>query len=139
MFGMTPFGHNEDYLFTLYDNFAHNFFHGSGKTLPDFRTDIWDEGNAYVLEAELPGFKKEDIRLEVKGQVLTVSASRVVERSAARSYVLQERKAASFSRSFDISGIAEEKISASFEDGVLRLTMPKVRSSEDTAKRIQIL
>ncbi len=139
MFGMTPFGHNEDYLFTLYDNFAHNFFHGSGKTLPDFRTDIWDEGDAYVLEAELPGFKKEDIRLELKGQVLTVAASRTTKRNAVKSYVLQERKEAAFSRSFDVSGIAEDKISASFEDGVLRLTMPKIQSAAGAAKQIQIL
>ena len=138
MFGMVPFGHSEDHLFRLYDNFAHNFFHDSGKTLPDFRTDIWDDGQAYVLEAELPGFKKEDIRLEANNHMLTITANRV-EQSAHKSYILQERKAVSFSRSFEISGIDEEAVSAAFENGVLSVKRPKLQAAANAGKQIEIL
>ena len=71
MFGMIPFERNDD-MFDLFDNFERNFFGNSGKSLPDFRTDIRDIGDAFVLEAELPGFDKEDIHLDLKDGVLTV-------------------------------------------------------------------
>ena len=139
MFGMVPFGHSEDYLFKLYDNFAHNFFHDSGKALPDFRADIWDDGSAYILEAELPGFKKEDIRLDLKDRLLTISASRKTEPGEQRSYVLQERKSIAFRRSFDVTGINEDAISATYENGLLRLTMPKMQATAGAGKQIEIL
>ena len=74
MFGMLPFERkNNDNLFDLFDD----FFTKNSAALPDFRTDIKESGDNYILEAELPGFNKEDISLEVKDGVLTsdVSAS----------------------------------------------------------------
>ena len=92
-----------------------------------FKTDIRDTGDAYVLEADLPGMKKEDIHIDVDGDRLSISA----ERSAVREekdenggYIRCERSYGSFSRSFDISGIQGEDISAAYADGVLTLTLP---------------
>ena len=61
MFGMLPFERSDDNLFDTFDNFTRNFFRGSNASLPAFRTDIKDQGDHYLLEADLPGMKKEDI------------------------------------------------------------------------------
>ena len=74
MFGMIPFERNDDNFFDLFDNFERKFFGNSSAALPDFRTDIRDAGDRFVLEAELPGFSKEDIKLDVKDGILTISA-----------------------------------------------------------------
>lgn len=134
----TPLAPSEDYLYALYDNFAHNFLRRTGVSLSDFRADILDEGDAYVLEADLPGFKKEQIKLEVKDHTLTLHAMRPAEGRAHGIYVLQERRMDSISRSFEISGTDEEKISATLEDGVLRVTMPKLQPT-GTGRQISIL
>ena len=61
MFGMVPFERHEDNFFDVFDNFERKFFGNSSANLPAFRTDIKDADDKFVLEAELPGFDKEDI------------------------------------------------------------------------------
>ena len=62
MFDLMPFGRNEKSLFDYLDNFEPNFFGDAfGGNVSQFRTDIVDKGDKYVLQAELPGFAKEDI------------------------------------------------------------------------------
>ncbi len=95
-----------------------------------FRTDIKEDadGNKYVLAADLPGFKKEDIKLDVDGEVLTISAERHNEEKETDEkgrFVRRERSYGKYSRQFDISAIDPTKIAASYEDGVLKLDMPK--------------
>lgn len=68
---MVPFGHNR--LFDLFDNFDQELL---PTMTGSFRTDILDQGEAYVLQAELPGFHKEDIKVELKEGVLTIEAKR---------------------------------------------------------------
>lgn len=139
MFGMIPFERN-DGMFDLFDNFERSFFGSSGKSLPDFRTDIRDTGDAFVLEAELPGFDKEDIKLDLKDGLLTITATHKEETEDKRdSYIRRERKYGSFSRAFDVSGIDEEHISAAYQNGVLALTLPKARPVVPEAKRIEIM
>ena len=139
MFGMIPFERNDD-MFDLFDNFERNFFGNSGKSLPDFRTDIRDIGDAFVLEAELPGFDKEDIHLDLKDGVLTITASHKVETEEKKnSYVRRERKYGAFSRAFDVSGIDESGVHASYQNGVLTLTLPKAKPVVPEAKRIEIM
>ena len=106
-----------------------------------FKTDIRDTGDAYVLEADLPGMKKEDIHIDVDGDRLSISA----ERSAVREekdenggYIRCERSYGSFSRSFDISGIRGEDISAAYADGVLTLTLPKQNKTVPASRRLEI-
>ena len=106
-----------------------------------FRTVIRDTGDAYLLEADLPGMKKEDIRIDIDGERLSISA----ERSAVREekdenggYIRCERSYGSFSRSFDISGIRGEDISAAYEDGVLKLTLPKQTQTVPASRRLEI-
>jgi HSP20 family protein len=139
MFGMIPFERN-DGMFDVFDNFERNFFGSSGKSLPDFRTDIRDNGDAFLLEAELPGFEKEDIHLDLKDGVLTITATHKEETEDKKnSYVRRERKYGSFSRAFDVSGIDEAGVRAAYQNGVLTLTLPKAKPVVPEAKRIEIM
>ena len=128
MFGMIPFERNDDNFFDLFDNFERKFFGNSSAALPDFRTDIRDAGDRFVLEAELPGFSKEDIKLDVKDGILTISAQHSEnkdEKDDKGSYIRRERRFGSFTRSFDVTGVDEEHITASYNHGVLELNLPK--------------
>ena len=88
-----------------------------------FRTDILEKDDCYELQAELPGFSKDQIKLNLEEGVLTIEASRETQQDG--NYLRRERKTGTFARSFNVSGVRESDISASFHDGVLTLTLPK--------------
>lgn len=107
--------------------------------LAQFRTDVTDEGDHYLLEADLPGFEKKDINLDVQGDTLTIRAerhSKVKEKDKQDKVIRMERSYGSYSRSFDISGINADKIKAKYDNGVLRLTLPKVEQAK--GRRLEI-
>ena len=138
MVGMLPFErHNDSNLFDVFDN----FFGKNSAALPDFRTDIKELDGKYILEAELPGFNKEDLNLEVKDGVLTISAEHKEEKEEKDeqgNYLRRERRYGSFSRSFDVSGIDEKGITAAYENGILKLTLPKATPAVEPTHRIAI-
>ena len=106
-----------------------------------FKTDIIDNGGEFVLKADLPGFKKEDISIDVSGGYLTITAVRNDEKEEKNDkgeYIRRERSYGSFSRSFDISEIDNGAINASFDNGVLTLKLPKLEKREPEQKRIEI-
>ena len=106
-----------------------------------FRTDIQDEGNSYTLEAELPGFRKEDIQIEIDGDQLTIQARHSAENDEKDdhgNYLRRERYYGAYSRSFDISQIDGEGIRAKYENGVLTLTMPKKTPEVPSARKLAI-
>ena len=73
MFDLIPFEHRNNDLFRYFDDMERAFFGGNTDIAP-CKTDILDEGNRFVLKADLPGFKKEDIHLDIEGDRLTISA-----------------------------------------------------------------
>lgn len=94
-----------------------------------------------MLESDLPGMKKEDIHIDIDGDRLSISAQRNAskeERDENSGYIRCERSFGSFSRSFDISGIRAEGITAAYEDGVLKLTLPKQTQAVPAARRLEI-
>lgn len=120
--------------------FFNNDFFG-GRSLAEFKTDITDEGDHYELKADLPGFKKEDIQLQLDGDTLTIQAQRHSEHEdddKKGKYVCCERSYGSYSRSFDVSGIRTDGITASYEGGVLELKLPKKTAEVSTARQIDI-
>lgn len=136
---MIPFAH-EDNLFHYLDNMEKNFFTGFGD-VSQFRCDIQDQGDRFLLEAELPGFKKENIKIDLNGNNLTISASHnseSEERDQKNGYIRRERKFGSFSRSFDVSGIDVSKIDAEYTNGILALTLPKKQPETPAATSINI-
>ena len=103
--------------------------------------DIRDAGDKFVLEAELPGFEREDIGIDLDGTTLVITArhsSESGEKDKDGNYLRRERKFGSFSRSFDVSGVDTEHISAAYKNGVLELTLPKQAARVPQARRIEI-
>lgn len=143
MFELTPFVRNhrmDPYRpFRGLDELERSFF--SGNELGGFKTDIQDTGDAYVLEADLPGVKKEDIHIDIDGDYLSITAQRSASREQKDeqgSYIRCERSYGSFSRSFDISAVRAEDITAAYDNGVLTLTMPKREKTVPTTRRLEI-
>lgn len=128
-----PFSEMEEMERRLFNN---DFF--SGRGLAEFKTDITDEGDYYELKADLPGFKKEDIQLQLDGDTLTIQAQRHSEHEEQEKkgkYVCCERSYGAYSRSFDVSGIRAEGITASYDSGVLTHTPIKISSYLTTVSK----
>ena len=144
IFSMMPFDRRSSLESTSpfrdIENFASGFFRDSAMTA--IRTDIQDKGDRYLLEADLPGFKKEDIQIDIDGDTLTIQAQRhseSEEKNEDGCYVRCERSYGGYSRSFDISAIKSEEIRARYENGVLMLELPKKEPTvQSTARRLEI-
>lgn len=149
MFELRPYSRKNNSLYNPFremDELEKQFF-GSpfeffdNSAMDAFKTDIKDEGDHYELEADLPGFDKKDIKLDVNGDVLTVSAERHSEheeKDKKGKYVRCERSYGSYSRQFDLSSVKADEIKAKYEDGVLKLTMPKKTETLPKAHRLEI-
>ena len=123
MFELTPYSTRRSMMDPF--NFFSDFF-GTNNAPMELRTDITDKGDAFVLEADLPGFKKDDIKIYLENDRLTLKAERRSEHEDNRNgCVRRERSFGSFERSFDVSGIDTAGIKANYTDGVLTLTLPK--------------
>jgi len=127
------------------DSFERAFFSDPffANTMPvnTFRTDISLEGENVILEAELPGFAKEEISLAVKDDILTISAEHSSDegkKDENGAYITRECRYGSFTRSFDVSAIDIDAITAAYENGILKLTMPKKTPVEPESKKIEI-
>ena len=140
MFDLMPFSHNEMKRFNNYFNdLERSFFGQFPSTSSLMHTDIIDKGDHYLLQAELPGFSREEISVDLDGERMTISAQHSEEKEENQeNFVRRERRFGSFSRSFDISGIKAEGISAEFKDGVLELSLPKAGKEELPAHKIEI-
>lgn len=103
---------------------------------PKLKCDIYEENNAYNLEMDIPGFKKEEINIEYNKGTLTVSAekSTLKEEKDDQKYIRRERFFGKLSRSFYIGDIEEENIKAEFKDGTLKVIAPK--KDENVSKKV---
>lgn len=143
MFEMTPFEKTYRNIFGInpFADFGKDFLSHTGTKLSDFQIDVQDLGDAYLLEADLPGFEKQDIKLELHDHRLTIRAERRASsetKDAKGSYLRQERTYGSFTRSFDIREIDEANIKAAYENGVLKLTLPKQQEETPATQEIAI-
>lgn len=140
MFDLTPFRKNEDGLFRYFDRMVNDsFFSNWENEAFSCRADIMDNGNSYMLKADLPGFQKEDISIGIEGDRLILSAEHKEEvNENKKNYVRRERKYGTVSRSFGLDGIDAPRISASYKNGVLEVTLPKLVEAKPESKRIEI-
>ncbi|MCR5665103.1 MAG: Hsp20/alpha crystallin family protein [Oscillospiraceae bacterium] len=116
-------------------------FWGTPNTVSSFRTDVIDTGEAFELQSELPGFRKEDIKIDVENDVLTITAERRLnkdENEKKPNFIKRERFYGAFSRSFDVSGIQVDGIEAAYTDGVLTLKMPKKVETVPAKRSLEI-
>ena len=95
----------------------------------EMKTDVHEHEDHYTVDVDLPGFKKDEIRLELENGTLTVHAAKNVEQEKtdkAGKLIRQERYTGAMERSFYVGeALTEEDIGAKFENGVLSLTIPK--------------
>lgn len=103
------------------------------------KTDIRETDEGYELDIDLPGFKKDEIQAELKNGYLTVSAAKGLdkdEQNKKGEYIRRERYADSMSRSFYVGEhLNEEDIKAKYEDGILKLSVPKKDVKELTQNK----
>ena len=139
MFDLMPFERREKNLFNYLDNMEKNFFGNSLGNFSAIRTDILDKGDHYQLQAELPGFNKEDIKINLEGECLTIQAEHKEEsEEKKKEYVRKERHYGSFARSFDVSGINTDQITADYKDGILTMTLPKTAPTTPSSRQIEL-
>ena len=143
MFELIPFGGRRVSVydpFRAFDEMERSIFSNDRNSVVSaFRTDVVDTGDAYKLDAELPGFNEDDIKIDVENDVLTISAERKLENDENKhNFVKRERFYGSYSRSFDVSGIEVDRIEAAYNDGVLTLTMPKKVETAPASRRLEI-
>lgn len=143
MFNMMPYRANQNMTRRenrgYFEDFANDFFRpffGDFGMLAEqrpMRVDVRDEGDQFVLEADMPGMKKDDLKVEVNDGVLTISANydqNTEKKDDEDKYIFRERRFGSMRRAFNVEGIREEDITAAFKDGVLTLTLPKQAEPE---------
>ena len=98
------------------------------------KTDVRELDDGYEVDVDLPGFKKDEVKLNLKDGYLTISASKGLdkdEKDKKGRYIRQERYTGQCSRSFYVGESVEPKdVHASFEDGILKLTLPKVNQQK---------
>ena len=120
-FGMMPTGRRSD---PLYGKHAQNLM----------KTDVREKDNAYELDVDLPGFKKDEITVDLKDCYLTIGASKGLDKDQSDEngkYIRRERYAGVCSRSFYVGeNVRPEEIGAKYEDGILRLSVPKADRKE---------
>ena len=105
------------------------------------KTDVREHEEGYEIDIDLPGFKKEEINLELQNGYLTVSAAKGVDKTEEKKgkLIRQERFAGAMQRSFYVGdGLTEEDIKAAFNNGVLSLTVPKKSAKIPEKKTIMI-
>ena len=141
MFELMPFGYHRVSAYNPFRDFeemSRSFW--DNNNVSAFRTDITEKDGKYVLEADLPGFKKEDISVDIDKDCLTITAEHKSEEKEenADSYIRRERYYGSYTRSFNVKGIDTEAITAAYNAGVLTLTMPKKEPEVPAARRLEI-
>lgn len=115
------------------DNMVDDFFARDENRM---KCDIYEKDNTYHVEMDLPGFKKDDIKIELNNGNLTISAEKSndnEEKDEDKKYIRRERTYGKFSRTFYLGDVNEDAIDASFNNGTLTISIPKV--DEDKAKK----
>ena len=139
------FGEN---LMDVFDDFDRSFFRGFdhpgrvlyGKNAPHMmKTDVKETENGYEVDVDLPGFKKDEIKLELNNGYLTISTEKSLEKNQEGPkgrIIRQERYSGSMQRSFYVGqNLREDDIKARYENGVLSLLIPRVDAQKVPEKK----
>ena len=111
---------------------GHNPLYGKrAKNL--MKTDVRETEKTYEVDIDLPGFKKDEISVDLKNGYLTIQAAKGLDRDQTDKegkYIRQERYSGACSRSFYVGEVEADQVSAKYEDGILRITLPKESRKE---------
>lgn len=137
MLSLMPFNRNglqkrsanefEDFYNMIDDFFYNSPFSERGSKYSSFRVDVKDETEKYVVEAELPGFDKQEINLDFEDGKLLISATKDEEENVEKSnYIHRERRQCSMQRVIYLKDVNSEEINAKLDNGVLTIEVPKL-------------
>lgn len=120
---------NKFYLDDFFDDFY---------AMPKFpktemmKTDVYEKNGDVHIEMDVPGFNKEDIKIDVEDGILTIEAVKEEskEEKEGKNYYRKERSYGSFKRQFNVGNIKDEEIKAKFNNGVLKISFPKEEKIE---------
>lgn len=133
MFNLVPYNRRFP-RFMFRDFFNDDFFN-----LTTVKADVYQDGDNLVIEAELPGFSKDEVKVQVTENQLTISAQRDEAREEkSENYFRKERSVNQACRTFIIDDLDADKIQAEFKDGLLKLTVPKPEKLQPQVKEIKI-
>jgi len=121
----------------VFDDLFHDPFMNYS-SVDAMRTDIVEQGDQYVLNMELPGFKKEDIQMELKDGYLLITAHKDTnkeEKDSKGHVIRRERYSGSCSRNFYVGDVDQKDIKASFDNGELKISIPKEEMKEIEEKK----
>lgn len=146
MFDIVPWRKNnsiqrkgDDFENMVNSFFNDDFFNSFSLMNNNFSVDLKEEDNDYVIEADLPGVDKKDINISYKDGYLNISAKRENKLEEKKdNYVRKERSYGEFKRSFYIDNVEEEKINANFDNGVLKINLPKLNKEIREPRKIEI-
>ena len=146
MFDIVPWRKNnltqrkgDDFENMVNSFFNDDFFSSLGVLKNNFSVDLKEDDNDYIIEADLPGVDKKDIEISYKNGYLNISAKRDShEEEKKDNYVRKERSYGEYKRSFYIDNVEEDKINADFNNGVLKVCLPKLNKETSEAKKIEI-
>ena len=126
--------------FDIFGGFFDDSFFNESKNREIMKTDIKEGENEYTLEIEMPGIKKENVKIELSKGYITISAENNNEvEEKEKNYIRKERRYGSFTRSFYVGDKVEmNDINASMDNGILSITVPKEESEEPEKKYIEI-
>ena len=138
-YGYNPFREMEE----LQKNFFADPFarYEDTDALAQFRTDVIDEGDHLLLQADLPVFAKENIHLSLDGNTLTIEAerhSRVEDDGEKKKFLRAERSYGTYTRKFSLREIDTDQIRAAYENGVLALILPKKQPKQPASRTLTI-
>jgi len=125
-------------LNNLFGDFFDNLSSPINSKVPS--VDIFEDADAYTIEAELPGFKEENVSINVEKHVLNLKSLKDEDKKEKqRKVLIKERSSYKFERSFRLpEGVDEEKISAEFSNGVLKILIPKMPEVQPKAITVKI-
>ena len=127
---------NSKSLFSSIENFFNDdFFNMPAFTSSEFRMDVKENDNVYTVEAELPGINKEDITLDYNNGTLYIAVNHNEEiNKEDGSYIHKERRSSSMQRGIYLGDIDVEGIEAKLDNGILKVTAPKLAVSPNRFK-----
>jgi len=144
MFDLMPFDNqrakSNDLMEKFFDftpaTFFNDFMEMKGA---NFKTDIKEEEDSYILEAELPGLEKDDITIETEKNYLTIRVDKEESFEDKKdNFLHRERRTGSYQRSFKFNNVDIEQISAEYNNGILEINLPKLEQKRTTRKKIDI-
>jgi len=123
----------------IFNSFLNDSFFPVFSSAHAIRADIREKEKEYVVEAEIPGVKKEDIKLDLRDDVLTIAVEHNEETNEERnSYIRKERRYGSYSRSFYVENVSNETVKAKYVDGILTINLPKEENVTEKRHNIEI-